>query len=405
MFIRYKTDGRGKSEPVAKIYTSKEHPIRNSMIDKDALWAIRKLQASGAEAYIVGGSVRDLMLGRKPKDFDIATSASPRQVQRLFWNSRIIGKRFRIVHLFFSSDKIIEVTTFRSDEENFEEGNNNVYGTIEQDAKRRDFSINALYYNPQNCQILDFNNAIEDLKKHIIRSLIPLNYAFSEDPVRMIRALKYQATTGFKLKWNVSRAIKKNAGEIINCSTSRLTEEVYKILSSGCAEAIFKNLKRYQILAYLLPCYALYSDIPEVSTSLNQLDSLVKSSSDKGEKVPREVMLYYLIKPAILTDNADGMNPDELFKDIFRQAKILLSPTTPPNYELEKASSMILKDLGVVRRNKKKRQNVKKNTTNVKKVSAVENEKMRRRKKSQPKPKTVVVEEQGAKTLAESHDL
>ena len=106
------------------------------MIDRDALWAIRKLQASGAEAYVVGGSIRDLMLGRIPKDFDIATSASPRQVQRLFWNSRIIGKRFRIVHLFFG-EKIIEVTTFRSEEENFEEGNNNVFGTIEQDAKRR----------------------------------------------------------------------------------------------------------------------------------------------------------------------------------------------------------------------------------------------------------------------------
>lgn len=402
MFIRYKTDGRGKSEPVAKIYTSKEHPIRNTMIDKDALWAIRKLQASGAEAYIVGGSIRDLMLGRIPKDFDIATSASPRQVQRLFWNSRIIGKRFRIVHLFFG-EKIVEVTTFRSDEENFEEGNNNVYGTIEQDAKRRDFSINSLYYNPQNCQILDFNSAMEDIKKGVIRSLIPLKYAFSEDPVRMIRALKYQATTGFHIKWNVKKAISRNSNNISNCSASRLTEEVYKILSSGDSSAIFKNLKRYNILPYLLPCYSLYSSIPALSESLAELDRKVKESSLSGDKLSRDIMLYYLIRPTILTDNIDLMSTEEIFKDIFRQAKVLLNPTTPPNYELEKAVNMIMEDLGISRKGKRKRQS-KKKVTVVRKTSS-DADSARRRKKSNKQAKITVVEETSARTLAESHDI
>lgn len=404
MFIRYRTDGRGKSEPVAKIYTSKEHSIRNHMIDKDALWAIRKLHAAGAEAYIVGGSIRDLLLGRKPKDFDIATSASPRQVQRLFWNSRIIGKRFKIVHLFFGSEKIIEVTTFRSDQENFEEGNNNVYGTIEQDAKRRDFSINSLYFNPSNCQILDFNNAMDDIKKKVIRSLIPLKYAFSEDPVRMLRALKYQATTGFKLKWNVGLAIKKNAELITKCSTSRLTEEVYKILGSGVSERIFENLRQYKILPYLLPCFSLYSEIPTVIDSLRALDRKVAKSLELDQKVGREVMLYHLIKAEIVTEQADSLTSEEMFKDVFRQAKVLLSPTTPPNYEIEKAALLILDDLGIVRKGKKKRQNIKKNTAA---KSNASEQKQARRKKRQNQHKTNVPKnpDQSAKTLAESHDL
>ena len=140
------------------------------------------------------------------------------------------GRRFRIVHLFFGS-KIIEVTTFRSDEENFEDGRNNVYGSIEQDAKRRDFSINSLYYDPSNGQLLDFNDAMEDFRRRQIRSLIPLSYSFSEDPVRMIRALKYQATTGFALRRDVRHAIKRNASRIEDCSTSRLKDEVSKLLS------------------------------------------------------------------------------------------------------------------------------------------------------------------------------
>ena len=163
MFTRYKTDSKGRNIPVAKVYTQNEHPICNSQIDKDALWVIRRIQANGEKAYIVGGAIRDLMLGKAPKDFDIATSASPKQIQRLFWNSRIIGRRFKIVHIFFNN-KIIEVTTFRSDEENFEEGNNNIFGTMEQDSHRRDYSINSLYYNPQDGHLIDFNNSLEDFK-------------------------------------------------------------------------------------------------------------------------------------------------------------------------------------------------------------------------------------------------
>lgn len=359
MFIRYRTDGRGKSLPVATIYTSKEHEIRNSRIDRDALWAIRKLQASGAEAYIVGGSIRDLMLGRKPKDFDIATSASPRQVQRLFWNARIIGRRFRIVHLFFN-EKIIEVTTFRSDEENFEEGNNNVFGTIEQDAKRRDFSINSLYYNPANGQLLDFNGAMHDFRKKVIRSLIPLSYSFSEDPVRMIRAIKYKVTTGFRLKWDVRRAIKRNADRIGSCSTSRLTEEIEKIMASGCCLEILQLMHKYGLLGYMMPCFSVYLSFPAVIESIKALDSFVNEAHEKDEAIDRSRLLYFMIRSIIFLEDADPDSPDEAFKEAFRQSKVLISPLTPPNYEIEKAVELALKDMGMNRKPRKAKQGRKK---------------------------------------------
>ncbi len=412
MFIRYKNDGKGRSVPVAKIYTQKEHPITNSQIDKDALWAIRKIQQAGGEAYIVGGAIRDMMLHRKPKDFDIATSLSPRQVQRLFWNARIIGRRFRIVHLFFSG-KIIEVTTFRSDEENFEDGKNNLYGTIEQDARRRDFSINSLYYNPANGQLLDFNDAMADFRKKVIRSLIPLSYTFSEDPVRMIRALKYQATTGFSLKHDVKRAIKRNAEHIQSCSTSRLTEEISKILSSGVSCKILMNLRKYGLLQFILPCWSQYADIDAVRTSLEELDRKVNDSKKDGEPVSKEEQIYAFIKPLLVIDNTAGMTNDELFHEAFRQAKVLISPMTPPNYELEKAVDMVLSDLGIKRtkgRRAAEARALRKKPNTLGRKSAANEElssapqKKRKRRKKKVRSERIPIPE-APKTLAEEHDL
>ncbi len=412
MFIRYKNDGKGRSVPVAKIYTQKEHPITNSQIDKDALWAIRKIQQAGGEAYIVGGAIRDMMLGRKPKDFDIATSLSPRQVQRLFWNARIIGRRFRIVHLFFSG-KIIEVTTFRSDEENFEDGRNNLFGTIEQDARRRDFSINSLYYNPANGQLLDFNDAMADFHKRVIRSLIPLEYTFSEDPVRMIRALKYQATTGFTLKRDVRKAIKKNAERIETCSTSRLTEELSKILASGSSYQILSNLRKYGLLQFILPCWSQYATLDAVRASLETLDAKIAGKKAEGESVPKEEQIYAFIKPLLVFDNPSAMAPDELFHEAFRQAKVLIAPMTPPNYELEKAVDMVLADLGVKRSRAKRSAEAraprkKPNTMGRKsaaneELSVVPAKKRRRRKKKGNGGIQQFPSE--PRTLAEEHDL
>ena len=395
--------------PVARVYTPKEHNIRNSQIDKDALWAIRKIQASGAEAYIVGGAIRDMMLGRHPKDFDIATSLSPRQVQRMFWNSRIIGRRFRIVHLFFGN-KIIEVTTFRSDEENFEDGRNNMYGSIEQDAKRRDYSINSFYYDPSNGQLLDFNDAMEDFRHRQIRSLIPLSYSFSEDPVRMIRALKYQATTGFALSRDVKRAIKRNAGNIESCSISRLTEEVSKILASGYSEAIFLNLQKYGLLSFILPILSMYLGYPSMHEALSKLDEKVRAGIESGNPVPKDEMIYCILKPLVVFDNPEGTSPEELFKEGFRQAKILISPMTPPNYELEKAVDRLLDDMGMKRSRNRKSAEARvprKKPNNMGRKSAANEELSsgpKKSRKKRKKAKSIPVPPE-PRTMAEEHDL
>ncbi len=408
MFRRYKSNGNGRSVPVANIYQQGEHPIQSSQIDKDALWAIRKIQQSGGEAYIVGGALRDILLGRTPKDFDIATSLSPRQVQRLFWNARIIGRRFRIVHLFFGQ-KIIEVTTFRSDEENFEDGRNNVFGTIEQDAKRRDFSINSLYYNPANGQLLDFNDAMPDFRRRVIRSLIPLSYSFSEDPVRMIRALKYQATTGFRLKSDVKHAIKKNASNIQQCSTSRLTEEVSKILTSGSALPILQNLRKYGLVEYILPQVSVYLGYDTVQRAIAELDRAVNEGKASGAPIGKEEVIYRFLKPMIVFPDSSSMTPDELFKEGFRQAKILLSPMTPPNYELERAVEMIMQELGLRRQRKSAEARIRRKKPNAiigrkraaeEELSTAASGKKRKRKG----PKRTMVQE-APKTMAEEHDL
>lgn len=410
MYTRYKQEG-AREVPVASIYSSKEHNVRNSQIDKDALWAIRKLHAQGYEAYIVGGAVRDMILGRRPKDFDVATSASPRQVQKMFWNARIIGRRFRIVHLYFNHDKIIEVTTFRSDEENFEEGNNNIFGTIEQDAKRRDFSINSLYYNPQNGQLLDFNSALPDFKKKVIRSLIPLSYSFSEDPVRMIRAVKYSVTTGFRLKWDVRRAIRRNASNLSSVSTSRLTEEVSKILLSGYCREIFLALNKYKLLVYMLPCFSLYMGYDVVLQDLCEVDAYVNSNKDAGNPVEKAEVIAKLLAHLVVIDKNGGLSPEERAKEVFRQVKVLISPMTPPNYEIEKACTIILAAFGFKARSQRKAlaASVARKKPGValgrKSAASEELSKTKKVQKKSARIGNIPLEKEEARTLAESHDF
>lgn len=393
MFTRYKTDSKGRNIPVAKVYTQNEHPICNSQIDKDALWVIRRIQANGEKAYIVGGAIRDLMLGKAPKDFDIATSASPKQIQRLFWNSRIIGRRFKIVHIFFNN-KIIEVTTFRSDEENFEEGNNNIFGTMEQDSHRRDYSINSLYYNPQDGHLIDFNNSLEDFKKKRIRSLIPLSYSFKEDPVRMVRAIKYECTTGFSLSLGVKLAIFRFHSAISGVSTSRLTDEFMKILSSGYSAPIVLELAKYKLLPLIAPCMSLYIKYDSFINDLKELDQRIKESRHAGLKdIQISEMISYLSRSVIVLPEVHH-SYDELRREVFRQIKVLLAPLTPPNYEIERAAELILEFLGHKNRKKsaQRKKNLKNNRTQTKKP----------KKKVTPQAKT---QEVAANSAAEAHDM
>ena len=345
MKVRYKSGSDGVCA-VANIYSKEEHGIDSSLIDRDAVSVVSRLVSSGFESYIVGGAVRDLLLGRTPKDFDVATSASPRQVHRLFRNSRIIGRRFRIVHVAFGS-KIIEVSTFRSTKEH-EENRDNQFGTIEEDSSRRDFSINSLYYDPADETVIDFNNSMEDFMQKRITSLIPLGRTFNDDPVRMLRAVKYRVTTGFRFRFGISGAIKAHAPLLQTVSSSRLTEELNKILASGFSAPIIRELKRYRFLVYILPCYSVHISNKGVLESLEDLDCRIQEQKRNpgSPEIPRSVQYLALCEPLIAVPE-ENMSPSERMKDILRQIKVLLSPNTPPNYELENSAKLFMKNNGL----------------------------------------------------------
>ncbi|MDC7243285.1 MAG: poly(A) polymerase, partial [Sphaerochaetaceae bacterium] len=191
-----------------------------------------------------------------------------------------------------------------------------------------------------------FNNAMEDFKKKKISSIIDLKESFKEDPVRMLRAVKYSLTTGFKLKYNVHRSIKKYHAELAKVSTSRLTEEVNKILSSGYSRDIFIKLQKYKLLVYLLPCFSVYAKLNNVQNSLLELDYKVREyKNGEREEVQRSKMLLHLVKELIIFSD-ETLTARERFKETFRQVKVLISPMTPSNYEVELCCAQLLEMKG-----------------------------------------------------------
>ncbi len=347
MLIRYKINEHGKRQAIAKVYTEQDYSMQLEALDRDAVFIIDKLKKNGFDAYIVGGAVRDLLLGKSPKDFDIATDASPKQIRKLFWNSRIIGRRFKLVHIYFQ-EKIFEVSTFRSSTIDPEQGNN-IYGTIEEDAKRRDFSINGLYFDPIEKQIVDYNDSFKDIKNRKMRSIIPLHDTFIEDPVRMIRCIKYSVAGNFSIPFRLDRAIKKYANELARCSSSRMTEEVFKILQSGYSRLIVEKLLYYKLFVHILP--EISNQIGhgknkirtlEMLDSLSTLDFLIK----KNSVVSRARMLAGLVDPFLVFPD-EYENSLALFRSVFKQIKQIISPITPPNYEVEKSVEYFFKHAGI----------------------------------------------------------
>ncbi len=237
-----------------------EHPISRKMIDEEALKVLYRLHRHGFLAYLVGGSVRDLLLGKIPKDFDVATNAHPHEISALFKNSRIIGRRFRLVHVFFKGGKIVEVSTFRSRSE-FEEvqtaeGNivrTDSFGTPAEDALRRDITINGLFYNIADFSIIDHVGGMADLERRIIRTIGDPDERFQQDPVRMIRVIRHAARTGFSIDSQTYQAILRHRGEIQNCSPSRLRDEFLRELSEGAARPSLHLMLETGLLFSLFP--------------------------------------------------------------------------------------------------------------------------------------------------------
>ncbi len=231
-------------------------------ISPNALKVLYRLKSAGYQAHLVGGGVRDLLLGREPKDFDVATDASPEEVRDVFRNSRLIGRRFRLAHVQFGRE-IIEVATFRAgqdeqlaDQHQTDEGRllrDNVYGNIEQDALRRDFTVNALYYNIADFSIIDYAGGVEDLNNGVLRLLGDPETRYREDPVRMLRAVRFAAKLGFRVASETESPIRELAPLLSDVPAARLFEEMLKLFLGGSAVGSFEKLRQYGLFGQLFP--------------------------------------------------------------------------------------------------------------------------------------------------------
>jgi poly(A) polymerase len=347
LLARYGTSPDGKPVKKADIYTAEEHGIDLRWIDRDARRIISRLKKAGHKAYIVGGAVRDLLTGKKPKDFDIATDAVPRRIRKLFRHSRVIGRRFRIVHVYVprgTERKIFEVATFRSGSS---DAGNNVYGAMEEDVWRRDFTLNALFYCPEDQIIIDYAGGVRDIKERRLRTLAPTEDSFLEDPVRMIRGLKYSVYTGFPLPAAVTAVIKRHRRELASCSAPRLTEEVYKILASGHAADIFVQAFRLGLLEVFLPSLDRHlRDLGRrggetaLLEALGALDERIRSG--RTPEPSRGAMLSYLLR-GLMTKWAEpqaGEDMEEALQQFLREASL---PLVPSRREIAQAGRRLLR--------------------------------------------------------------
>ncbi len=241
------------------VRTTDQMPVLDrASIDPDADRVVRKLARNGYKAYLVGGCVRDILVGRRPKDFDVATSATPNEIRATFRNCRIIGRRFRLAHVFFGS-KIIETSTFRANPRDEDDRpdllirRDNVFGNETEDALRRDFTINGLFYDVEREEVIDHVGGLRDLDAKLVRTIGDPDIRFQEDPVRMLRALKFAARLDFTVEPATFRALLRWRGEISKCAPPRVLEEIYRLLRGGAARRSFELLVETSTLSVMSP--------------------------------------------------------------------------------------------------------------------------------------------------------
>ncbi len=326
----------------ATVLERDNHPISRKQISPNAVKVLYKLTEAGYHGFLVGGGVRDLLLGKSPKDFDIATDASPEQLKSLFRNARIIGRRFKIIHLRFGRE-IIEVTTFRAphDSENKIDNNaprrriqnqasahstagmilrDNVYGNIDEDALRRDFTINALYYTIDKFRILDFSTGLDDLESKQIRMIGDPVERYKEDPVRMLRAIRFAAKLGFTIEEKTEKPINESAHLLESISTARLFDEAIKLMTGGNAEKTFELLRRYRPGVYLFA--PTFRALDKLSGSPCKLVELALRNTDERLAEGKSVtpaflfaaLLWPVLKLRLEAQKSDEGNQHQLFQ-------------------------------------------------------------------------------------------
>ncbi len=335
-FGRNKRNENLTREPI--IIPRSEHTISRSNISSNALKVLYRLKDEGYQAYLVGGGVRDLLLGRQPKDFDIATDASPESIKKVFRNCRLVGRRFRLAHIWFGRE-VIEVATFRappSDKsDDHREKNNgrilrdNVYGTMEEDAWRRDFTVNALYYNIQDFSVVDYTGGLADLKNGELRLIGDPERRYREDPVRMLRAVRLSVKLGFRLPPETEAPIKTLGHLLEDIPPARLFEEVLKLFLGGVALQTFESLRHYGLFGYLF----------------QRTDELLAIES---EGFPKRFLTQALINTDLRLAEGKTVNPAFIFAAILwdplqEMVKALKAQGIPEVEAMQVASMEVLK--------------------------------------------------------------
>jgi len=298
------------SETPGTVIDRSGHRISRRSIPENVLKVLYRLHRSGYRAYLCGGSVRDLLMGRTPKDFDVVTDAHPSEVRRLFRNSRIIGRRFRLVHIIFQ-DQVVEVATFRreperaavaeDEAEDFLITDDNTFGSPLQDARRRDFTINALFYNIADFSVIDYVGGIDDLAEGRVHIIGDPDLRFREDPVRMMRAIEFASRLGFEIEKETYDAILRHRAEILKASPPRVSEEILELLRRGWSRGAIRLMVDTGLLDPLLP--EIYNAIrgdhaPYFWKMLEVLDRTVQS----GRKISDAVLLSVLMLPWVIDE-------------------------------------------------------------------------------------------------------
>jgi poly(A) polymerase len=321
------------SSHLPRIIPRADHPISRQQISPNALKVLYRLRSAGFIAWLVGGCVRDILIGRQPKDFDVVTDATPGQVKRLFRNCRIIGRRFRLAHLHFG-DELVEVATFRSqglDEEDShqlgedghgrtpqhlkdEEGmvlRDNVFGTPEEDALRRDFTINALAYDISDFSIVDYVGGVEDLELRLVRTIGDPVRRITEDPVRMIRAVRFAASLGFSYHPDLRQAMEAEAERIVQAAPARLFEEIQKLFLLGSAVPVCRQLRETGLFPHLFPALDEWladdGNDQRLDSALAWVDRLV--AADQRPSLP---LFLALLFGDLVSDRAGGGSRESL---------------------------------------------------------------------------------------------
>lgn len=325
-----------KQKKIAK----RTHKLELEQFDEDALKVIETLKAAGHTSYLVGGCVRDLLLGHKPKDFDISTSAKPEEIKKIFRNCILIGKRFRLAHLRFGK-KVLEVSTFRKGDNDKGELilQDNVWGSPEEDVIRRDFTINALFYDPESESIIDIVDGYKDIQNKYLQTIGDPHIRFKQDPVRMIRALKFQARFDLQFDPATLQALEENRTQILFSSQARIFEELLKMLESGSSRNFFHLMHKYGLIEILLPrlSQSISKDKNyEIFSLLDQADVCTRSSD---HPLSRYVLLSLLVFPELETILAEEYKKEEKnlhLGHVQKEASHLIDLTFRPFFHLPK---------------------------------------------------------------------